>query len=130
MSYTSKMANLPGIHMIDVDEVIRKGDPEAFPALSVHQPHGVFSKGMFAETDDEFEEAHPGLIGTELGFRIPFGAGASESPFPKEYLIDPSNYEAAIKELETAGSDIMARSLMGTNGKEFLCKDQNGTNFC
>jgi hypothetical protein len=126
MGFTSAMASMPGIHVIDVDDVIKSGDPESFPALSVKQPHGTFSKGMFGDLED-FEEEE-GLVVSDLGARIPFSFSAN--PFPSEYRIPTSEYEARIKEMEAAGSDIMARSLAGTNGKEFLCKDQNGTNFC
>jgi hypothetical protein len=132
MGYTSKMASMQGVHFIDTDLVHAHGDPEAFSALSVKQPYNAepFSKGMFSteEATEEFT-TKGGVVIPGLGARVPFSAGASGA-FPSEYLFKESEYEARIKEMETAGADIMARSLIGTNGKEFLCKDQNGTNFC
>jgi hypothetical protein len=131
MSYTSVMVNQPGVHIIDADEVAKHGDPEKFKATTVHQPFGIFSKGMYGEDTQVVSDIGDVLVrnGSPNGLRVPFSFGTSGN-FPKELLIDPSNYEGLIKEMEAAGADIRARVLLGTNGKELICKDQDGTNFC
>lgn len=60
------------------------------------------------------------------GRSTPFGQIRNAPAFPRELLIDPSEYQARIQEMEetkTRLSDIVARSGLP-------CKDQDGTNYC
>lgn len=145
MGYTSKAFSIPGIPIIDVDEVVRTGDPDSYPELRQEQPHGTYSKGMYCSRSDAMQllERQAKLLDTdgeslELELkhspystdevRVPYSYGATLPDIPDEYLLDLSDksaLEAMIKESEELGA---LREVVDLAG--LICKDQNGTNYC
>lgn len=124
MGYTS--TNLSRL-IIDTDKVATSGDFNRFPETSLKQPHGTFSTGMFQNSEDVVivDQGGPGHFELPRGGRVPFAVGAS-GELPAEFRIDPSEYEARIKELETMQATIRDKATFAN----LLCLDQDGTNFC
>lgn len=64
--------------------------------------------------------------GLMLELKGPEGYGAAATRFPQELLIDPSEYEARIQEIEERGNRLSERVLRDN----LPCKDQQSTNYC
>lgn len=64
--------------------------------------------------------------GLDLSLKGPEGYAGVADSFPSDLLIDPSEFEPRIKELEERKSRLSDLSLL----EGLPCKDQNGTNLC
>lgn len=77
-----------------------------------------------ANNDLFFNEEHG--RGLMLELKGPEGYGSAAKPFPKEWLIPPSEYQARIQEIEERGLRLSERML----NADLPCKYQERTNYC